>query len=109
MKRVFALLLGIALASLLGACAETHAPPKPRPAASVGSSGESTSPKKKDETATNPQPAPAGHLPYGQPVPGMPGFYYTAPAPDKRYLDARTPPPVTEVLDPVTGKSYLVP
>ena len=81
MKPLLAPLLGIALASLLVACAGPQPPSKPRPAASVGGSRESTSSKKIDETAantphTNPvpnnPPAPGGVVRTG-PVPGMPG------------------------------------
>ena len=47
--------------------------------------------------------------PYAQPVPGKPGFVASPYAPYAGYVDVRGYPPGTEVKDPYSGKSFLVP
>jgi hypothetical protein len=47
-------------------------------------------------------------LPYGKAVPGKPGFV-TSPHGGSGYIDARGFPPGTEVKDPYSGKTFLVP
>ncbi|MEP6821532.1 MAG: hypothetical protein ABI946_04200 [Chthoniobacterales bacterium] len=59
-----------------------------------------------------PSPEPTARLasavPYGSPAPGKPGFAYS-PHGQKFLIDVRGFPPGTEVRDPNTGKSFLVP
>ncbi|EDY19648.1 hypothetical protein CfE428DRAFT_2824 [Chthoniobacter flavus Ellin428] len=58
--------------------------------------------------AANP-PVKPGKLPYAKPVPGKPGFYLSPYEPGKGLIDMRGFTPGTEVKDPYTGKSFLVP
>ncbi len=54
--------------------------------------------------------APTSHdLPYGTPVPGKPGFVTSPHSPSAGYVDVRGFPPGTEVKDPYSGKTFLVP
>jgi len=46
--------------------------------------------------------------PYGIPVPGRPGLVWSPYTRDK-YIDVEGFPPGTEVKDPYTGKTFLVP
>ena len=46
--------------------------------------------------------------PYGIPVPGRPGLVWSPYTRDK-YVDVEGFPPGTEVTDPYTGKTFLVP
>ena len=130
MKRLFVPLLVIALvASFLGACQDTQPPPPPpkkkpkgfytptpTPPASEATS-EETPPKKNDASPTNPPPPvpdnpppQQGNLPYATKVPGKPGFVYSPyDGANKGYIDVRGFPPGTEVKDPYSGKSFLVP
>lgn len=48
-------------------------------------------------------------LPYGIPVPGKDGFVTSPFAPSSGYVDVRGYPPGTEVKDPYSGKSFLIP
>ena len=64
-----------------------------------------------NEPAVNPVPeAPVhvGEIPYGKGVPGKPGFVFS-PSDQLKYIDVRGFPPGTEVKDPYSGKSFLVP
>ena len=132
MKRLFVPLLAIALvASLLGACTEPQPPPAPKrkpkgfytptpaPVSPDGGTSEEPPPTKKgtgdDATnkPTNPVPdnpqVQVGNLPYAKAVPGKPGFVYSPYDGNKGYIDVRGFPPGTEVKDPYSGKSFLVP
>ena len=134
MKRLFVPLFAIALvASLLGACTEPQPQPQakhkgkgfytPTPAPTGPDGGpaeEATPPAKKgagdDSTTKPPNPVPdnapvqVGHLPYAKPVPGKPGFVFSPyDQYNKGYIDVRGFPPGTEVKDPYSGKSFLVP
>jgi hypothetical protein len=67
-------------------------------------------------TETKPQgpavpdkPPVTGEIPYAKPVPGKPGFVFSPYEQYKGYIDVRGFPPGTEVKDPYSGKSFLVP
>ena len=61
-------------------------------------------------TSPTPQAAAATHdLPYGTPVPGKPGFVTSPHSANAGYVDVRGFPPGTEVKDPYSGKTFLVP
>ena len=65
-----------------------------------------------DETKVNPipeQPKTVGEVPYGKNVPGKPGFVTSPFSPYSGYIDVRGFPPGTEVKDPYSGKTFLVP
>jgi hypothetical protein len=133
MKRIFVPLFAIALAaSLLGGCVEPQPQLKPKPkpggfhtptptpaVVDNGTSEEPSAPKKgsgaPDESPTKPTnpvpddgPKQYGNLPYGKAVAGKPGFV-TSPYGNPGYIDVRGFPPGTEVKDPYSGKSFLVP
>ena len=55
------------------------------------------------------QPVTTGQVPYAKPVPGKPGFVFSPYDQYKGYIDVRGFPPGTEVKDPLSGKSFLVP
>lgn len=57
---------------------------------------------------TEPPKAP-GDLPYAKAVPGKPGFVTSPYDPYKGYIDVRGYPPGTEVKDPYSQKTFLVP
>ena len=64
-----------------------------------------------NEPTVNPVPEPpkqVGEIPYGKSVPGKPGFVFS-PSDQLKYIDVRGFPPGTEVKDPYSGKSFLVP
>ena len=74
--------------------------------------GDSTKPPADTKPAPNPVPAPppsTGEIPYAKPVPGKPGFVFSPYDQYKGYIDVRGFPPGTEVKDPYSGKSFLVP
>lgn len=54
-------------------------------------------------------PVTVGEIPYAKPVPGKPGFVFSPYDQYKGYIDVRGFPPGTEVKDPYSGKSFLVP
>lgn len=54
-------------------------------------------------------PKVTGEIPYAKPVPGKPGFVFSPYEQYKGYIDVRGFPPGTEVKDPYSGKSFLVP
>jgi hypothetical protein len=72
-------------------------------------------PPEEPKVAPNPIPPPAeppkpvGELQYAKPVPGKPGFVTSPYDPYKGYIDVRGFPPGTEVKDPYSGKTFLVP
>jgi type IV secretory pathway VirB10-like protein len=59
--------------------------------------------------AVQDQPVAKGEIPYAKPVPGKPGFVFSPYDQYKGYIDVRGFPPGTEVKDPYSGKSFLVP
>jgi hypothetical protein len=97
-----------------------HPPPTPPPdAAQNGENPEaapdaSTKPEKPAPDVKPPPPVPTqpvttGELPYAKPGPGKPGFVFSPYDQYKGYIDVRGFPPGTEVKDPYSGKSFLVP
>ncbi len=54
-------------------------------------------------------PVKTGELPYAKQVAGKPGFVTSPFAPFAGYIDVRGFPPGTEVKDPYSGKTFLVP
>ena len=73
-------------------------PTEPRPSVEV-----------KPPPAVPDQPVKVGEIPYAKPVPGKPGFVFSPYDQFKGYIDVRGFPPGTEVKDPYSGKSFLVP
>lgn len=71
-----------------------------------------TKPAPTDAKPPSPVPEPpvkVGEIPYAKPVPGKPGFVFSPYDQYKGYIDVRGFPPGTEVKDPYSGKSFLVP
>ena len=70
-------------------------------------------PDRPPQQPDNPKPpeptVKVGDLPYAKPVPGKPGFVTSPFAPYQGYIDVRGFPPGTEVKDPYSGKTFLVP
>lgn len=98
----------------------THLPSTPPPEAqNTETTGEvtqetQTKPEKPapETKPQNPVPTPpvsTGELPYAKPVPGKPGFVFSPYDQYKGYIDVRGFPPGTEVKDPYSQKSFLVP
>ncbi|MEA3212131.1 MAG: hypothetical protein QOE70_5188 [Chthoniobacter sp.] len=91
-------------------------PPKP-PDQPAQPPDEPVEPPKPPPTVDNPPPGPVvpeppkqvGELPYAKAVPGKPGFVTSPYDPYKGYIDVRGFPPGTEVKDPYSGKTFLVP
>jgi len=74
---------------------------KPAPDATAGGKPPSPVPEAKSPST--------GEIPYAKPVPGKPGFVFSPYDQYKGYIDVRGFPPGTEVKDPYSGKSFLVP
>jgi len=126
MKR---LLVPAALAltlALFGACVDEpprrpskksgfHAPPPPTDTVVTEAPPEQAPAEPKPPTENKPppavpeQPVKVGEIPYAKPVPGKPGFVFSPYDQYKGYIDVRGFPPGTEVKDPYSGKSFLVP
>lgn len=70
-----------------------------------------TTPEAPQQPAVPPTPPVKveGELPYAKAVPGKPGFVTSPYDPYKGYIDVRGFPPGTEVKDPYSGKTFLVP
>jgi hypothetical protein len=77
--------------------------PKPEPKPTTQETPTPTGP------AVPEQPKQVGELPYAKAVPGKPGFVTSPYDPYKGYIDVRGFPPGTEVKDPYSGKTFLVP
>ena len=88
----------------------SHEKPTPEPGDEVEKPEKHEKPTP-NEPAVNPVPEPpkqVGEIPYGKSVPGKPGFVFS-PSDQLKYIDVRGFPPGTEVKDPYSGKSFLVP
>ncbi len=91
----------------------TQEKPKPQP---IDDTEKPEKPEKHEkptpnEAPVNPvpeQPKQVGEIPYGKAVPGKQGFVFS-PSDQLKYIDVRGFPPGTEVKDPYSGKSFLVP
>jgi hypothetical protein len=66
-------------------------------------------PKPQGPAVPDQPPVAKGEIPYAKPVPGKPGFVFSPYDQYKGYIDVRGFPPGTEVKDPYSGKSFLVP
>ncbi len=133
MKRFLVPATLAALTALFGACVE-DAPPRQRTKQKPGyhppvqttegapeetvppehqpppTSGENKpAPDTKLPPAVPDKPVATGEIPYAKPVPGKPGFVFSPYDQYKGYIDVRGFPPGTEVKDPYSGKSFLVP
>jgi hypothetical protein len=95
-----------------------HAPPPPTDSTPSDEPSEQPPPSEPvkppvDTTKLPPavpdQPVKVGEIPYAKPVPGKPGFVFSPYDQYKGYIDVRGFPPGTEVKDPYSGKSFLVP
>ena len=87
-----------------------------REPSSDGPSNSSRRHESRDEPPPSNNPPPqqepvvkTGNLDYAKPVAGKPGFVTSPFAPASGYIDVRGFPPGTEVKDPYTGKTFLVP
>jgi hypothetical protein len=124
MKRLLFPVSLFAACALFSACEPTRQNPKkhevprtptPTPRVDNGDShAPSTPPPKSTEVEPTVNPVPeqpkvmTGEVPYGKTVPGKPGFV-TSPYGGGGYIDVRGFPPGTEVKDPYSGKTFLVP
>jgi len=84
------------------------APEEPRPEPPPKPTAQDTPPTPSGPAVPEP-PKQVGELPYAKAVPGKPGFVTSPYDPYKGYIDVRGFPPATEVKDPYSGKTFLVP
>jgi hypothetical protein len=85
---------------------QTDVPPEQQPPPTTDTAP--TTENKPPPAVPNP-PVTVGEIPYAKPVPGKPGFVLSPYDQYKGYIDVRGFPPGTEVKDPYSGKSFLVP
>ncbi len=133
MKRLFLPSFAVVSVTLLLAACENPQPPPQQPhkhpgfnsapqvgeADDHGGHADATEPPhgeaetKPEHTAPDSNPAATqpkvGNFEYGKAVPGKPGFVTSPYAPYAGYVDVRGFTPGTEVKDPYTGKTFLVP
>lgn len=132
MKRFFLPAVSVLTIALLGACVDDHPPrrsgkksgfhpPPPYSDTQIVSDEPSTTdkpekpekPERPPTTENKPPPSEppvkVGEIPYAKPVPGKPGFVFSPYEQYKGYIDVRGFPPGTEVKDPYSQKSFLVP
>jgi hypothetical protein len=126
MKRLLVPVSLLAICVLFGACEPSRQPktktrtlpPPPPPPTHVDDSDSTdpsgtTQPKPTNveppvQNVVPEPPKTVGEVPYGRTVPGKPGFV-TSPYGNPGYIDVRGFPPGTEVKDPYSGKTFLVP
>jgi len=128
MKRILVPASFAVTLALFAACEENNPRPPHRPGGfhptsptvtetPPADSTEVEKPEKKEKPAPNEptvnsvpeQPKQVGEVPYGKNVPGKPGFVTSPFSPYSGYIDVRGFPPGTEVKDPYSGKTFLVP
>ena len=132
MKRFFLPAVSVLTIALLGACVDDqppkhtgkkagfHPPPTNSETQIIGDEPSPTEKPEKPEKPDRPPttenkpsapeaPVKVGEIPYAKPVPGKPGFVTSPYEQYKGMIDVRGFPPGTEVKDPYTGKSILVP
>ena len=132
MKRFFVPAVTALTTVLLGACVDeppkkptkkpgSHLPPATQTVVDPNATPDQSTPPPSDtptkpptETHAPSSPVPdqqvqTGTIPYAKPVPGKPGFVFSPYDQYKGYIDVRGFPPGTEVKDPYSGKSFLVP
>jgi hypothetical protein len=129
MKRILVPATFLLTAALFSACVDEspkknrkgfHGTPSPdtqiatNPAPDEGPSSDRPPETKPAPDSKPPPPVPeppktSGEIPYAKPVPGKPGFVFSPYEQYKGYIDVRGFPPGTEVKDPYSGKSFLVP
>jgi len=90
-----------------GSESPVEVPPEQQPPPSVEPRPAAT--ESKPPPAVPEQAVKVGEIPYAKPVPGKPGFVFSPYDQYKGYIDVRGFPPGTEVKDPYSGKSFLVP
>ena len=79
-----------------------------RPIPPMGRRKRSPNTRRRNSNPAATQPK-VGNFEYGKAVPGKPGFVTSPYAPYAGYVDVRGFTPGTEVKDPYTGKTFLVP
>jgi hypothetical protein len=130
MKRISLPIALLVSVGLLGACTPRQ-DRKPKPPGGFHSTQQDDKPKPRPQVDPEPEepsqpgtppsdvppqapsdtppPPKVGDLPYAKQVPGKPGFVTSPYAPYQGYIDVRGFPPGTEVKDPYSGKTFLVP
>lgn len=88
---------------------EPQAPVEPTPPPDPKPSAPEPPPTTPSGPAVPEPPKTVGELPYAKAVPGKSGFVTSPYEPYKGYIDVRGFPPGTEVKDPYSGKTFLVP
>ncbi len=85
--------------------------PTPKPITIAADPTPTPEPTTEEPTPTpTPEPDPnVGSLPYGIPVPGKAGFVISPHSRNAGYVDVRGFPPSSEVKDPYSGQTFLVP
>ena len=88
---------------------DPNLPPEDQGPPSAAAPDANQAPEVKPPPPVPTQPVKVGEIPYAKPVPGKPGFVFSPYDQYKGYIDVRGFPPGTEVKDPYSQKSFLVP